>query len=85
VQIARVRANWQDPGYRLKRSITLNETLRKRDIAKLRAREPGCDWHWLAARERKRRARIDELRAQVEKAELNERIRSELFGGKQPK
>ena len=77
---AQISLMWRDPAYRLKVGITLNETLRKRDVARMRAREPGCDWHWLAARERKRRARIENLRAQAETAALNDQIRAELFG-----
>ena len=82
---ARLRRNWQNPAFRLKRGITLNETLRKRDMKKVLAREPGCDWDWYYKRQGKRRARIDELRVKAETAALNERIASELFGGKRSK
>jgi hypothetical protein len=80
VQVALIRANWQRPSHHLKVAISFNETIRKRDMKKLRAREPGCDWHWYAARERKRRARIAELRVKAEAAALNDQIRADLFG-----
>jgi len=80
---ARLRRSWQDPAYRLKRGIAFAETLRRKDFKKVLTRaDPRATWDWYYARQAKRKARLAELRAQVEAARIAARIAHDLGFGK---
>ena len=82
-QVAHLRNMWT-PALLLKQATAFNETLRRRDIKKVLARtDPKATWDWYYSRQGKRRARIEELRAQAEAAAVNARIAADLFGKRQ--
>jgi hypothetical protein len=71
------------PALPLIQATAFNETLRKRDFRRVLARDPKATWDWYYSRQGKRRARIEELRAQAEAAAVNARIAADLFGKRQ--
>ena len=80
---ARLRRSWQDPAYRLKLSTTHAATMRRKDFKKVLTRaDPRATWDWYYARQAKRKARLAELRAQVEAARIAARIAHDLGFGK---
>ncbi len=65
------RMLWQDPVYRYRRAVSVAQTYRGRDLARLRSSPRDfAAWDWYYARERKRRAGLEALRLLVEAAEI---------------